>query len=398
MDIEEGHLIPSLSLALSLKAKGYEVVYMGVPDNEDIVRKYRFSFYPIWEDIYPAGFQRRNKELIKQQGYKNAVTQKHHFGAMLIDDFTVLRMQIKPDLCIVSCFLSIEALILYYRFGVKSILLTTFLHKKGVDTASACMDEIMKMSTDEVVEFVDLLNRLDVQVNSLSELVAPLKSFFELIVCPEELETGHLLKKENVLYIGPSILQNQGKGDHHFDGTAFKGKKVIYASLGSQAITYGKDSEKFYHTLLAVMRREDMQDLHLILSIGMGNEGPDLLPNPENVTVFKWVSQVDVLKIASLAIVHGGLGTIKECIFFGVPMIVIPFNRDQPDNARRVDYHRLGKTFRIETITVENLSAAIRQVPVDDRIKEGIGRMQEIFKKKEEDNLGVAVIERLLGT
>jgi len=396
MDVEEGHLIPSLALALSLRAKGHEIVYISVADNEKTVREYGFGFYPIFEEHYPEGFQRRNKELIKQQGYRDAITEKHHFDSILTDSFTHIRDRIKPDLFIVSCFLCIEALILYYRFAIKPVLLTTFLRKKGVDTATACMGDILAMSADDAVKLMDLINRLGVKPDSLAELVSPLNSFCELILCPEELEIGPPLGKDNAFYLGPSIPPRPQRNEIKLPGLVPGGRTILYASLGSQAIIYGDACRKFFTTMLEVMARNDMKDLHLLLSIGAENKESELPQPTENVTILQWVPQTEILQRASLALVHGGLGTVKECIFFGVPMIVFPFSRDQPLNARRIEYHRLGMSLPIDRVSVEEVAAAIRLVLASDRIKENIGRMQAVFQAREKADAGVAIIQRLL--
>jgi UDP:flavonoid glycosyltransferase YjiC (YdhE family) len=46
--------------------------------------------------------------------------------------------------------------------------------------------------------------------------------------------------------------------------------------------------------------------------------------------------------MSNLFITHGGLGALKETIMYGVPALVIRFDKDQPENAARVAYHRLG--------------------------------------------------------
>jgi len=49
-----------------------------------------------------------------------------------------------------------------------------------------------------------------------------------------------------------------------------------------------------------------------------------------------------LLSGASLAVLHGGLGGIKESILAGVPMLLVPFVFDQRPNAERIAFHGLG--------------------------------------------------------
>jgi hypothetical protein len=63
---------------------------------------------------------------------------------------------------------------------------------------------------------------------------------------------------------------------------------------------------------------------------------PAVISAPDNVTVTRWVRHADVLPHCSAVITHGGHGTVMKALIAGVPLIVVPLGRDQPDNAGRV--------------------------------------------------------------
>ena len=50
-----GHLNPMTALARKLQSRGHEVVFIGVPDAEPIVRAANLNFVPFCEKEYPAG-------------------------------------------------------------------------------------------------------------------------------------------------------------------------------------------------------------------------------------------------------------------------------------------------------------------------------------------------------
>jgi MGT family glycosyltransferase len=62
----------------------------------------------------------------------------------------------------------------------------------------------------------------------------------------------------------------------------------------------------------------------------------DGLPVPANARVVAFAPHAAVLPHASLVVTHGGLGTIHAALAAGVPLVVMPDGRDQPDNAARV--------------------------------------------------------------
>lgn len=72
--------------------------------------------------------------------------------------------------------------------------------------------------------------------------------------------------------------------------------------------------------------------------------------------------QARALAESDLAIVHGGYGTLKECITSKVPMIVVPFYFDQFKNAGIVVNKGIGKALQAEDATIPSLINAIRSI------------------------------------
>jgi len=72
---------------------------------------------------------------------------------------------------------------------------------------------------------------------------------------------------------------------------------------------------------------------------------PDL---PPNVKLIKWAPQQDILGHPKCRafITHGGLGSITEAIFYGVPFIGIPMFGDQITNVEK--FIRLDIARRLE--------------------------------------------------
>jgi UDP:flavonoid glycosyltransferase YjiC (YdhE family) len=56
------------------------------------------------------------------------------------------------------------------------------------------------------------------------------------------------------------------------------------------------------------------------------------------------VPQLRVLAEADVFITHAGFGSIKEAIYYGVPMLAYPLDPhyDQNGNALKLEYHGLG--------------------------------------------------------
>jgi UDP:flavonoid glycosyltransferase YjiC (YdhE family) len=106
--------------------------------------------------------------------------------------------------------------------------------------------------------------------------------------------------------------------------------------------------------------------------------------------------QVDLLKHTKLFITHGGLGGIKEAIISGVPMLVIPFDTDQPRNAARVLYHKLGRSCQPSECTPERITQLVRAMLEEDALCGGISYMMNIFRDREAQAPSVRFIEQVL--
>src|SRR3954454_1451325 len=58
---EQGHWLPCITLAKSLKDAGYTAVeFMGIPDTQSIVAPYGFPFNTVLGNIYPPGYSLEN--------------------------------------------------------------------------------------------------------------------------------------------------------------------------------------------------------------------------------------------------------------------------------------------------------------------------------------------------
>jgi MGT family glycosyltransferase len=79
---------------------------------------------------------------------------------------------------------------------------------------------------------------------------------------------------------------------------------------------------------------------------GLVTTGPAVNPAairaPANVSVRQWVRHADVLPYCSAVLTHGGHGTVMKALAAGVPVVVAPLGRDQPDNAARVVHAGAG--------------------------------------------------------
>ncbi|GAA3932882.1 hypothetical protein GO495_16770 [Chitinophaga oryziterrae] len=375
MDAEEGHILPSFSLAHAMKHKGHEVVYLSICDNEMLVKEEGFGFVPAFEKKYPKGYREQYK-----LRHERPIEENNESLSTLVSQYQHILDTLKADLYIVSTFLRIDLLLLYYRFNIRPIVFTTYLRDPGVTLSLDCIGDLLRTSPDLISEFLEWLDEQGLDIRSMEQLASPLDQLKELVACPQEIDFDTTAIKDNRIYIGPCIrtsLSNDPQVTGILGKTA--GKPLIFASLGSQVLSYGKQGTDLLKQLIAIMTMPGMDNLEMVLSIGPETDKGVLGQIPSNVTVVSWISQIDILAVASAAIIHGGLGTVKECLFYGVPMLVIPFTRDQPSNAKRIVYHGLGLAADLRDLEISQLKEDLLQLLQNNEIRDRVVDMQQVF-------------------
>ena len=106
-----------------------------------------------------------------------------------------------------------------------------------------------------------------------------------------------------------------------------------------------------------------------VVVIACGTRGSEavldgLPPVPSNFMTFAHVPQLDVLRLCSAFITHGGMGSVMESLISRVPVIVIPLYGDQMWNSDCVASAKLGVGFRypLRTLSARALREAVHEL------------------------------------
>jgi MGT family glycosyltransferase len=105
------------------------------------------------------------------------------------------------------------------------------------------------------------------------------------------------------------------------------------------------------------------------LSVGRRIAIDSLGTPPANVLVHAHVPQLDVLQRAAAFITHGGMNSVSESLFYGVPVVVIPQMSEQEIVGRRVEELGAGVFLAKEHVTPESLRASVERVLESDRFR-----------------------------
>ncbi|HEU4947587.1 MAG TPA: nucleotide disphospho-sugar-binding domain-containing protein [Kribbella sp.] len=82
---------------------------------------------------------------------------------------------------------------------------------------------------------------------------------------------------------------------------------------------------------------------------------------PPNVRLERFVPHSPVLDRAACVICHAGMGITQKALAHGVPVVAVPFGRDQPEVARRVEVAGAGVRLPARALTPDRLRSAVYQ-------------------------------------
>jgi hypothetical protein len=112
-----------------------------------------------------------------------------------------------------------------------------------------------------------------------------------------------------------------------FDFSRLDGRPLVLVSLGTIQFT----NDAFFRTVM-----ESFADFpaQFVLAAGPGSDPARLGTPPENFIVVPTYPQLPLLERAAAFITHGGLGSIHEGLWHGVPMVAVPQHFEQLRNSR----------------------------------------------------------------
>lgn len=118
----------------------------------------------------------------------------------------------------------------------------------------------------------------------------------------------------------------------------------------------------------------------VLLSIGDHFDAAVLGPLPANTTVASFVPQLDVLPDTTVFVNHGGMNSVMESLFHGVPMVVVPQIPEQVCTARAVSASKLGVAVDPRVSSADVLRDAVTTAARDPAIAENVRAMQQVVR------------------
>ncbi|GAB3178178.1 MGT family glycosyltransferase [Micromonospora palomenae] len=166
-------------------------------------------------------------------------------------------------------------------------------------------------------------------------------------------------------FVGPSIGARPADSSFPVDRLR---DPVLYASLG----TLFKADPRLLRGLA-----DALAPLGGTVIISTGSTDPAALgPLPANVIAHRSVPQLKVLARAALFLTHGGVNSVNEALYAGVPMLVVPQGADQPLVAARIVELGAGLSIRTEDVNVEAVRVLAQRLLDEPRFRAAASTLQ----------------------
>ncbi len=139
------------------------------------------------------------------------------------------------------------------------------------------------------------------------------------------------LAGKKVIYISLGTVYHRNQGFFNECAKAFGG--TDYAVVMSRPYELGTRNSEF-----GIERHDTKPDTRNPIP-GMGNSEPGTsnpeLEIPPNFIIRDYMPQLQILKYTDVFLTHGGMNSVQESLYFGVPMVIVPQAMDQFINGHR---------------------------------------------------------------
>ncbi|KAJ9589989.1 hypothetical protein L9F63_016881, partial [Diploptera punctata] len=161
----------------------------------------------------------------------------------------------------------------------------------------------------------------------------------------------------------------------------------IYVSMGSSVLT-----SNMPEMLRFMFIRVFSQLPYRVLWKFEADEGsiPDL---PDNVRLGRWLPQQDILGHRNIRafVTHGGLLSMFETVYHGVPVVTMPVFCDHDANSAKAELDGYALKLELQELTAQKLLWAINEVIRNPKYRESVKSRQRLLRDQPEHPLDRAV-------
>jgi zeaxanthin glucosyltransferase len=418
---EPGHILPTLRLTHELHAAGHRVVYMTLPDFQAGLEAQGFETRAVLATQFPLGaIAARQQQPRTDDLTLNEQLSLAFMNALAGDEMDRCLRSLAPDVLLCDTLLPLLA-VAALAWGIPCVRVSVTLARMKVpdapplDTSLPFGDTPERQAAAERAweehmasylalkknpvnhVFIELERRILARYGFSADQLDPWAVFLadlpcvpELILCASAFDFPRPAN-DPCHYIESISLARQTV---EFPWHRLRADRpLVFCSLGSQSYRIPGAMRFFAEVAAAAASRQDLQ---FVLALGPRWAPGELPAIPDNAVAVPFAPQLELLERSSVVITHAGLGTIKESIWFGVPILAFPLYYDQPGNGARIEHHGLGLVGDLDTVTAAQLDDMLDRVRSDAGLPERMAAMRRAFEELERTQPGLAFVQGML--
>lgn len=216
--------------------------------------------------------------------------------------------------------------------------------------------QYMKNSPAEMADMIFGLPRISKALKTLEPYGYHVKSVFSLIQSDNQTDSVVYTSRrfqpcvesfsDHYLFVGPSVFSTVTPAKENQ-------RPLVYISMG----TVINDRPDFYTNCIEALKTLDVD---VVISCGKTMDIAKLGELPENVQVFPYVDQLDVLSRANVFLTHCGMNSVSESLYMATPMVLYPQTNEQKAVARRTQ--ELSAGVPLSDDSADGIRAAVQEI------------------------------------
>jgi MGT family glycosyltransferase len=380
-----GHTNPTLALVQELTARGHHILYYNA-------ESFRAKVEPTGVDFraYPAGLPTERDIAEAMSEFINASLIMSRMGEMLAPFVLEEMTREKPDLILYDS-ASMAGYIAARTLGIPHICLLTHFVLNGSRLGFGAMARFMWSAIPHLPRLIGWKRRMKQRYGD--KIAGGITEYADLniVFTSRDFHPANTFVDDRFRFVGASInVEARGDAsplgiDADYSGGSqtrpyeMRGQGgLIYISLG----TINHLDRAFYR---AAFEAFGDYRARFVLSAGNNTDIAALGEIPVNFTVRASVPQLEILQQADAFITHGGMNSVHEGLYFGVPLVVVPHQFEQLLNGRRVAETGagvlLGDAYPYGRVTAAELRGGLDSVLGNPAYRQNAARIGESLKK-----------------
>jgi MGT family glycosyltransferase len=409
-----GHISPTIPVAKELQKSGNKIAYASGEKFGALLKKEGFMFY----SVGPTGELKKIAKLYpKFTKLKGSKRQVYIFKEIIIpsvpgivEELLQVISDFKPDVMVVDSITyagAIAAEICKIRWATTSIcpgLLPgkdAYPYGLGLPTPTGTISKLKTTLLKKIIEYLSFY-LFDKDINRIRErfnlpplknaiITSTLSPYLYITFSIKEFEYPRKEWLPQVHFVGASIWDRQSE----FKLPSWlinlpKDRPIVYVTFGT--------IQSFLQTNLfeIIMKALGDLDIQVIMTIGEEIEIENLPTPPNNFIVEQYVPNTYLLPKISCMVHHGGFNSTIAPIVYGVPVVVIPFEGDQLENAQRCVEAGIGIRLNYKKLTSNKLKQTILHILHEQKFKENVLKLKDKFAQYNAPKISAELLKKIL--